>query len=885
MRTEQGQVVKLRNYKAPAYRARTVSMDFRLEPEATLVSTSVVYERARACEPGTPLILDGDGLDVVSLSVNGKPVAKPDHVATPDRLTLRKLPAARKFTVEITTRVNPTANTRLMGLYRTGGNYCTQCEAEGFRRITYFQDRPDVMAVYTVRIEAALTDNPVLLGNGNLIETGKLDGGRHFAVWHDPHPKPSYLFALVAGDLEAVHEDFITRSGRKVKLGIFVEKGKGAKAAWAMDSLIRSMQWDERVFGREYDLDVFNIVAVSDFNMGAMENKGLNVFNDKYVLADPETATDADYGNIEAIIAHEYFHNWTGNRITCRDWFQLCLKEGLTVFRDQEFSADERSRAVERIGDVRQLRAAQFPEDAGPLAHPVRPEAYREINNFYTATVYEKGAEVVRMIATILGPKLFRKGMDLYFRRHDGEAATIEQFVKCFEEAGKTDLSQFALWYSQAGTPHVPVSATHDKVKGTLTLDIEQTLAPTPGQSRKKVMHIPLRIALFNSAGERITPHSISGADNDGELFHLRKASHRIVFSGVTERPAVSVNRGFTAPVVVDFSQSKSDLALLSAHDDDPFNRWQAWQEFAMRQLIAGARALARGKAPQYDPKLVEAAVAIAGDRSLEPAYRALAIGLPVEGEIAQAIGRNVDPDATRQARNALGEAMGKALEPVRAMLRAELDTPAPYSPNAVDAGKRSLKNTLLAFGVMAGSSEAEVETLAQFEHADNMNDRFAALSRIVNLFASRSAASKALDSFEARYRDDPLVMDKWFSVQAMAHGPRPAARMKALMKHPAFSIRNPNRVRSLIGMFATANVTGFNAASGEGYDLVCAKIAEIDAINPQVAARLMTAFRSWRMFEPGRRKLAQTAMKRLQSENMLSRDTRDILDRILAEG
>ncbi|MEZ5872434.1 MAG: aminopeptidase N [Nitratireductor sp.] len=884
MRTDHGQLVKLKDYAPPAYRAKTVVLDFRLEPENTIISSSVTYERARETPAGTPLKLDGDGLQAVSVSIDGKPVAPKDFSATPDRLVLRKPPATRKFTLEIVTAINPTANSRLMGLYRTGGNYCTQCEAEGFRRITYFQDRPDVMAVYTVRMEADSKDNPVLLGNGNLIETGKLDGGRHFAVWHDPHPKPSYLFALVAGDLEVVHDDFTTMSGRKVKLGIFVEKGKGDKAAWAMDSLIRSMQWDERVFGREYDLDVFNIVAVSDFNMGAMENKGLNVFNDKYVLADADTATDADYGNIEAIIAHEYFHNWTGNRITCRDWFQLCLKEGLTVYRDQEFSADERSRPVERIGDVRQLRAAQFPEDAGPLAHPVRPEAYREINNFYTATVYEKGAEVVRMIATILGPKAFRKGMDLYFKRHDGEAATIERFIKCFEDAGKTDLSQFALWYSQAGTPHVPVSATHDKVKATLTLEIEQTLAPTPGQARKKPMHIPLRIALFNSRGERMVAKAASGADNDGELFHLRKANHRIVFTGITERPAVSVNRGFTAPVVIDFSQSKLDLALLAACDDDPFNRWQAWQEFAMRQLIAGARALARGKAPQYDPKLVEAAVAIAGDASLEPAYSAMAIGLPVEGEIAQAIGRNVDPDAIRRARSALGEMLGKSLEAVRIALKDELATPAPYSPQARDAGKRSLNNLLLSFGVMSGSSAAEADSIAQFETADNMNDRFAALSRIVQLHASRGAAAKALEAFEARHGDNPLVMDKWFSVQAMAHGPKPAARMKTLMKHPAFSIRNPNRVRSLIGMFATANATGFNAASGEGYELVCAKIAEIDTINPQVAARLMTAFRSWRMLEPGRRKLAQAAMKSLQSGNALSRDTKDILDRILAD-
>jgi aminopeptidase N len=652
-----------------------------------------------------------------------------------------------------------------------------------------------------------------------------------------------------------------------------------------MDALIRSMRWDEDAFGREYDLDVFNIVAVSDFNMGAMENKGLNIFNDKYVLADPETATDADYQGIERVIAHEYFHNWTGNRITCRDWFQLCLKEGLTVYRDQEFCADQRSRAVQRIAEVRLLRTAQFPEDAGPLAHPVRPEAYREINNFYTTTIYEKGAELVRMIASILGPKKSRKGMDLYFRRHDGEAATVEDFVKCFEDAGKVDLSQFMLWYSQAGTPVIPVSAEYDKAAKKLTLSIEQTLAPTPGQMRKKLMHIPLRVGLVGPDGKDIEAERISGAEHEDGLFHIRNRSHRIVFHGVPVRPAVSVNRNFSAPVIVDFTQSKSDLALLAAGDSDTFNRWQAFQEYAMRLLVAAARSLAKGKAPKWDDRFLSIAETIAANGGLEPAYRALALTLPGETEIAQALARNVDPDAVFKARSALMAQMGEALESVRREIKDGLAATGPFDPSAEAAGKRALNNTLLTLGVIANVPEAEADSLQQFESADNMNDRFAAFTRIVHWHASRKASAAAITRFAERHGDDALVMDKWFSVQAMSPGKDGTARIRALMRHPAFSLKNPNRVRSVIGSFASGNQTGFHSADGEGHRLVAETIRKLDAINPQVAARMLTAFRSFRSLEPVRRRHAEEALQELLAGGKLSRDTSDILDRMLRRG
>jgi len=890
LRTDQGNTVRLKDYRPPAYTARQVDLVFQLEPEQTLVAVKTVFERNEGIEVGTPLVLDGDELELVSLKIDGVEIAQTEYRLDATNLTIPNPPAGQKFEVQVVTRLNPTANTKLMGLYRSGGNYCTQCEAEGFRRITFFPDRPDVLAVYTTRIEADKQANPLLLGNGNCVETGDLPEGRHYATWHDPHPKPSYLFALVAGDLDSVWREFTTASGRPVKLGIHVEKGKGNRAGYAMDALVRSMRWDEEVFGREYDLDVFNIVAVSDFNMGAMENKGLNIFNDRYVLADPETATDADYAGIERVIAHEYFHNWTGNRITCRDWFQLCLKEGLTVYRDQEFTADERSRAVQRIGDVRTLRASQFPEDAGPLAHPVRPREYREINNFYTATVYEKGAEIVRMLATLLGRDGFRRGMDLYFDRHDGEAATIEQFLKCFVDATETDLSQFSLWYEQAGTPAVKLTSDYKKGKDRLVVEIEQSVPPTPGQKNKKPMLIPLRLGLVGKDGE-IIASEISGAEVRGDVLALSRRKTKVTFRGVGKRPALSVNRGFSAPVAIEAKQKKSDLALLARHDSDPFNRSQALQEYALKLLVAAAKSVSRGKKPSTDERLGEIMAATARDSTLEPAFRAQLLALPAEAEIARVIGKNVDPDAIYKARTALVREAGTAIEHLRESIQLELgidpstgiEAGADYSADAEAAGKRALNNVLITLGVMAGSKTAIAQSLVQYANAANMTDRFAALIRIVHCHPGDDAAEDALSRFEEMYRDDALVMDKWFGVQASAPGKGSVRTIEKLMEHPAFSMKNPNRVRSVLGQFAMNNPTGFNAANGKGYDLMAARIGELDRINPQVAARLLTAYRSWRALEPKRRKLAQGALKQLSAQTELSRDSRDILDRMLA--
>jgi aminopeptidase N len=858
----------------------TVDLDISLHPTDTRVRSKVVYERRKGVKQSEPLVLDGDELVLSSVKLDGKALEATQYAATADKFILALPPKAARFALEIETRINPSANTKLMGLYRSGGNYCTQCEAEGFRRITYFTDRPDVMAVYTTRIEADSKDNHALLANGNPLIGGTTPDGKRFAEWYDPHPKPSYLFALVAGNLDAIHRDFITKSGRKVRLGVHVERGKAQRAAYAMDALIRAMQWDERAFGREYDLDVFNIVAVPDFNMGAMENKGLNIFNDKYILADPETATDWDYAAIERIVAHEYFHNWTGNRITCRDWFQLCLKEGLTVYRDQEFTASQRSRPVQRITDAANLRANQFAEDAGPLAHPVRPDSYREINNFYTTTVYEKGAEVVRMLATLLGPQAFAKGMAMYFKRHDGEAATVEQFLACFKEASGRNLAQFSLWYSQAGTPVLPVIASHDAKKKQLTVDISQALAPSPGQAAKKPMHIPLRVALFDGEGREIKWTKVAGAECAGDLLHLTQRRQKIVFQGVAENPAISLNRDFSAPVIVELAQSPQTLALLALTETDGFARWQAFQDLAMRQLAQTAKG---GKgAGKWDAGFLGAAAAIAAAQSLEPAFRARILTLPAEGEIAQAIGINVDPGAIFNARFSLMKAMGKALAAAHKAEAPKLATPGPFDPSAATAGKRALRNLLLSCVVAAKSPGAELESLRQFANATNMTDKAAAMQRIVHLHDSETHGGQALAAFEKAHGGDPLAMDKWFMVQAMAPGPKPAARMKALMKHAGFSLANPNRVRATLGAFANGNASGFNAASGEGYRLVGEAIREIDAINPQVAARLATAFRSFRMLEPKRRGLAKGVLEEIRKRKNLSRDLSEIVDRIL---
>ena len=877
MRTDTAQPIRLKDYRPPNWLVETVSLDFSLHPTQTKVRATLAL-KPNPEAAAAPLVLDGDGLTLTALKLDGIVLPPESYVATPDSLTIPQVPNA-PFTLEIETLVDPTANTQLSGLYRSSGTFCTQCEAEGFRRITYFPDRPDVMAVYTTRVEADKGEAHVLLSNGNLIESGDLPDGRHFAVWHDPHPKPSYLFALVGGNLSAIEDRFVTMSGRNVTLRIYVEPGKESRCGYAMDSLKRSMRWDEERFGREYDLDIFMIVAVSDFNMGAMENKGLNVFNDKYVLATPESATDSDYAGIEAVIAHEYFHNWTGNRITCRDWFQLCLKEGLTVFRDQEFSSDMRSRPVKRISDVRGLRAAQFIEDSGPLAHPVRPETFKEINNFYTSTVYEKGAEVVRMVQTLIGKEKFRAGMDLYFARHDGHAATVEQFIQCFADASGRDMTQFMRWYSQAGTPEVTVAGRFDQARRTYTLETKQSVPATPGQPSKAPMVIPLALGLVGQDGRDLPLALSDGTKIERGVLVLDEPAATFEFTGIGEAPVLSINRGFSAPIRLVTDLASSDLAFLAAHDSDAFNRWQALQTTAMRLLIENVAALRAGKPPRNGEHLIAALAAVLEDARLEPAFVALALVPPGDGDIAREIGRDIDPDAIFCARKALRAAIGGKLGPALAKTYDGMTVPGPYSPDAASAGCRALRNVALDLLAATGTPEAIARAARQYDGADNMTDRMAALATLA--LHAGPERERALTDFYARYAADALVIDKWFSLQAMIPQSDTLDKVRALTAHPAFSFANPNRVRALIGAFA-ANPTQFNRADGAGYDFVAGNVLALDPKNPQLAARLATAFRTWRTLEQGHRGKAQAALERIKATPNLSRDLSDIVERAL---
>jgi len=879
MRTEEPRPVRLEDYRPPDWLVKTVDLDVSLHATATRVRARLVLEPNPKGAPGAPVVLDGDGLALKSLALDGAPLAPDRYTATPDRLTLAA--PARPLSVDVETLVDPSANTQLMGLYRSSGTYCTQCEAEGFRRITYFPDRPDVMAVYTTRVEAEKDEAPVLLANGNFVGGGDVAGtNRHFAVWHDPFPKPSYLFALVGGKLGCVTATFKTMSGRDVELRIYVEPGKEERCGYALDSLKRAMRWDEEKFGREYDLDIFMIVAVSDFNMGAMENKGLNIFNDKYVLASPETATDTDYSSIEAVIAHEYFHNWTGDRITCRDWFQLSLKEGLTVFRDQEFSADQRSRPVERIVDVRGLRANQFVEDAGPLAHPVRPALYHEINNFYTPTVYEKGAEVVRMLSVLLGRAGFRRGMDLYFERHDGHAATVEDFIACFADANGADLSQFIRWYSQAGTPELAVTGRFDRKNKTFRLDVAQTVPPTPGQPVKKPMTIPLALGFVGPDGRDLPLVREGGARLERGVLTISQPVESFTFTGIAERPALSLNRGFAAPIKVSANAGADDLKFLAAHDSDPFNRWQAVQSLATGPLIAAATGRA-GKA-QADRGLIDALAAILADQTLEPAYVAQALSLPSESDIARDIGRDVDPDAVFDARKALRVKTAGALHDALAAMHRRMSNNAPYSPDAASAGRRALKNACLDLLAADGGDEGITLAARQFAAADNMTDRMAALATLS--LHDRPERATALEDFYRRYEGDPLVIDKWFALQAAIPEPATLERVRKLTEHPAFSFANPNRLRALIGAFVQLNQTQFNRPDGVGYAFLADTVLALDTKNPQVAARLLSAFKSWRALEAGRRARAEASLRRVAAFEDLSRDVSDIVRRALAE-
>ena len=884
MRTQQGEAVRLQDYRVPDYLIDSVELNIVLQHKATRVVSTLSLRPNPKGRPGAPLTLDGDELHFVRLALDDKPMDGSLYVASPEALTLAE-PPQRPFTLTIETRLAPAANTKLMGLYRSGSAYCTQCEAEGFRRITYFLDRPDVLSVFRVRLEADRDEAPVLLANGNLIEQGELDGGRHYAIWRDPFPKPSYLFAIVAGDLAKVSDEFVTLSGRRVELGVYVEPGKEARAAYAMDALKRSMAWDEQAYGREYDLDVFNLVAVSDFNMGAMENKGLNVFNDKYVLASSGLATDDDYAGIEGVIAHEYFHNWTGNRVTCRDWFQLCLKEGLTVFRDQEFSADQRSAPVKRIAEVRALKAAQFPEDAGPLAHAVRPETYHEINNFYTATVYQKGAEVIRMLKLLIGARAFRKGMDLYFERQDGTAATVEDFVACFAEVSQRDLTSFMLWYSQAGTPLVTIRTAFDEAAQTLRVELTQSLGATPGQAEKAPMTMPIALGLVDPesgdlplASDEATPAELASG-----VFALEGASRRIVFTGLKRRPTLSALRGFSAPVRVDDDLSEDDLVVLLKRDSDSFNRWQALQTLAIRLLTRSVAAIRRGRAPASPGAFISAYGALLEDAlvgRIDPAFAALAMALPSEADLAREIGVDVDPDAIHQARESLRGALGRAHANALQALHDRMADTGPFSPDAASAGRRALRNGALQMLVAGNAIDGAARAHAQLAHADNMTEQFGALLALSTI--PGPSRERSLDAFGRRYAAEPLIIDKWFALLAQIAEAETLDRVRGLMNHHAFSLANPNRVRALIGGF-TANATQFNRADGAGYDLLAEIVLTLDPTNPQIAARLLTAMRSWRSLEEARRHKAEAALQRIAETANLSPDVCDIVTRCLA--
>jgi aminopeptidase N len=838
------------DYHAPDWLVPEIALDVSLDPDETRVRARLTVERAGAHQ--RPLRLEGDGLTPRAVRIDG--AANADAWRLDGSALLIDLSGDRHV-IETEVELIPRQNSQLMGLYASGGLLCTQCEPEGFRRITFHPDRPDVLSRYIVRMEADAARFPVLLANGDRVAEGALEDGRHFAEWRDPFPKPSYLFAMVAADL-AVNEDvFVTRSGKEVALGIWVKPEDLPRTAHAMAALKLAMGWDEHVYGREYDLNVFNIVAVADFNFGAMENKGLNIFNSRYILADPDTATDFDYDAVAGVVAHEYFHNWSGNRVTCRDWFQLSLKEGFTVFRDQQFSADQGSAAVKRIEDVRGLRAAQFPEDAGPLAHPIRPESYMEISNFYTATVYNKGAEVIRMLHTLLGAHKFREGCDLYFSRHDGEAVTCEDFVAAIEEASGVDLEQFRLWYSQAGTPRVRATLSHEPAGGRARLTLEQAIPATPDQPDKKPMLISLRIALFGElTGERL---------GEEQVIQLDSASHEILFEGINERPVLSINRGFSAPVVIEAERSPEDLAFLSAHDDDPFARYEAMQQLMLDTLL---NAVTSGQA-DHEP-VIEAIRQTLIDPALDPAFIAEALLLPSEAFVGDQM-LVVDPDRIAAARDRLRVDIGTELEESwRAAYQRTSANRYEYAPGA--KGLRRLRTVALNYIASSEAPDAPQLAYRQFADADNMTDRQGALGVLVN--GDAPERETALAQFHQRHRHDALVLDKWFSTQAYSTRADTAAAVEALADHPDFTLSNPNRVRSLVGAFA-ANQRALHDKSGSGYRFLADKVIAVDRLNPQTAARLVPPLGRWRRFDETRGALMRAELERIVETPGLSKD------------
>ena len=871
---------RLEDYRPPAWLVDDVDLHFDLDPAETRVSARLAVCR-NSGHPGGPLVLDGQGLDLVSIAVDGRALAASAYTLDDERLVIDGLPD--RCTLETVVRIRPSANTALEGLYVSGGLLCTQCEAEGFRRITFYPDRPDVMSTFTASLAAERERYPVLLSNGNLVEEGVLDDGRHYARWHDPYPKPSYLFALVAGDLVCIEGHHRTTSGRDALLRVYVEGHNADKCAHALASLGRAMRWDEHSFGREYDLDLYMIVAVDDFNMGAMENKGLNLFNSKYVLARPDTATDDDFVAIESVIAHEYFHNWTGNRITCRDWFQLSLKEGLTVYRDQRFTEEETLGSVKRIEDVRHLRATQFPEDAGPLAHPVRPREYVEINNFYTMTVYEKGAEVVRMLATLLGHDGFRHGMDLYFARYDGSAATVEDFVACMSEAGGRDLSQFMRWYDQAGTPQVAVEGDYDPETCRCTLRLRQSCPSTPGQPEKRPLHIPVAVGLLDGEGRDI-PLRLDGepaAAGTTRVLDLTQGEQVFVFEGIGGRPTPSLLRGFSAPVRLAYEYDDAELAFLMAHDSDGFNRWEAARRLAMRVLLAAVGTIGAGGEAAVPEVFVSAAGRLLEDPAAEPVLVAEALTLPSEDEIAEELAF-VDVDALCAARFAVRRGFAEALKEALLDRYGSLAPQGGYRFDRDSMGRRRLRGLCLSLLVAAGDPAARTLAARQYEAADNMTDVMAALQSLRD--ADGPEREAAMTGFERRWRGESLVLDKWFTLMATSRLPGAVERLHALMAHPGFSIRNPNRVRAVIGAFARGNPLHFHAADGSGYAFVADRVLELDALNPQIAARLASAFARWRRYDGGRSRSMREQLERIAGQAGLSRDVGEIASRSLGD-
>ncbi len=886
MPTSVQQTIHRKDYTAPDYLVDTVDIGFDLDPDETRVATRMTLVRAPG-NMGNEIHLHGNGLKLAQLRLNGITLSKDDYTLDSSG-DLRIFNAPENVTLEIETVIHPAQNTSLMGLYVSSGNFFTQCEAEGFRKITFFPDRPDVMAKFTVMLRADKKKYPVLLSNGNLIEEGNLGGGRHYAKWEDPFRKPSYLFALVAGKLVCREEMFRLKSGREALLQVWVEKGNLDKTAHAMESLKHSIRWDEERFGLELDLDRFMIVAVSDFNMGAMENKGLNIFNTKFVLANPKIATDIDYANIEAVVGHEYFHNWTGNRVTCQDWFQLSLKEGLTVFRDQEFSADMvgtvSGRAVKRIEDVRTLRQFQFPEDAGPMAHPVRPDSFVEINNFYTVTIYEKGAEVVRMYQTLLGKDGFRKGMDLYFHRHDGQAVECDDFRAAMADATQRDLKQFERWYSQAGTPRIKARTVYDAHAQTLTLTLSQSCGPTPGQPNKLPFHIPVAVGLLGVNGSDMPLHLAEGSASGSPttlMLELTKAQQTFTFTHVREEPVVSLLRNFSAPVILDIDYTDAELAHMLSHDSDHFNRWEAGQRLMMRRLLALTAAVQKGKALTLDMMVIDALRATLNDATLDPAFRELALTLPSETMVAEQLDV-VDPQAIYTARQFMRTAMAQGLKADFLNAYESCLVDGPYQPDATSVGKRGLKNLALSYLLAWADASTCQLAQAQFDSADNMTDRLAALTAMVSSDAAAKEAGKALHRFYRDFEQEALVIDKWFTLQAMAHTTDVAAVNK-LMRHPAFTLTNPNRARSLIFSFCNGNPARFHAADGSGYAFWVEQVIALNAINPQVAARLARSLDRWRKYAPALREKMEAALQQIATSKDLSKDVREVITKSLA--